>query len=94
MRLIGVQTAQVPSLAAALKAGAPTPVPSRPTLADGINVPQVGRHPFPLLRQHLSEVVLVTEPEIVQALLLSAGGQESPGRGGRGGRRRRPFWGP
>ena len=55
---------------AALEVGAPTPVPSRPTLADGVNVPQVGRHPFPLLRQHLSEVVLVTEPEIVQALLL------------------------
>ena len=70
VQLIGVQTAQVPSLPAALKAGAPTPVPSRPTLADGINVPQVGRHPFPLLAQHLSEVVLVTEPEIVQALLL------------------------
>ncbi|HZE20593.1 MAG TPA: threonine/serine dehydratase, partial [Desulfobaccales bacterium] len=68
-RLIGVQTAQVPSLAAALKAGGPTPVASRPTLADGINVPQVGRHPFPWLKQHLSEVVLVDEAEIVQALL-------------------------
>ena len=76
VRLIGVQTAQVPSLAAALEAGAPTPVPSRPTLADGINVPQVGRHPFPLLRQHLSEVVLVTEPEIVQALLLLLEGKK------------------
>jgi threonine dehydratase len=76
VRLIGVQTAQVPSLAAALKAGAPTPVPSRPTLADGINVPQVGRHPFPLLAQHLSEVVLVTEAEIVQALLLLLEGKK------------------
>jgi threonine dehydratase len=76
VRLIGVQTAQVPSLAAALKAGGPTPVPSRPTLADGINVPQVGRHPFPLLAQHLSEVVLVTEAEIVQALLLLLEGKK------------------
>jgi len=76
VQLIGVQTAQVPSLAAALKAGAPTPVPSRPTLADGINVPQVGRHPFPLLAQHLSDVVLVTEPEIVLALLLLLEGKK------------------
>jgi threonine dehydratase len=76
VRLIGVQTAQVPSLAAALEAGAPTPVPSRPTLADGINVPQVGRHPFPLLAQHLSDVVLVTEPEIVLALLLLLEGKK------------------
>ena len=63
-------------LAAALEAGAPTPVPSRPTLADGINVPQVGRHPFPLLAQHLSDTVLVTEPEIVQALLLLLEGKK------------------
>ncbi len=76
VRLIGVQTAQVPSLVAALEAGAPTPVPSRPTLADGINVPRVGRHPFPLLRQHLSEVVLVQEAEIVQALLLLLEGKK------------------
>jgi threonine dehydratase len=76
VRLIGVQTAQVPSLAAALKAGAPTPVPSRPTLADGINVPQVGRHPFPILAQHLSEAVLVEEQEIVQALLILLEGKK------------------
>jgi len=76
VRLIGVQTAQVPSLTAALDAGAPAPVPSRPTLADGINVPQVGVHPFPLLREHLSDVVLVEEPEIVQALLLLLEGKK------------------
>jgi threonine dehydratase len=76
VRLIGVQTAQVPSLEAALQAGAPTPVASRPTLADGINVPQVGRHPFPWLKQHLSEVVLVTEAEIVQALLFLLEGKK------------------
>jgi threonine dehydratase len=69
VRIIGVQTAQVPSLAAALEQGKPTPVLSRPTLADGINVPLVGRHPFALLQQHLSEMVLVAEADIVQALL-------------------------
>jgi threonine dehydratase len=75
VRIIGVQTAQVPSLNAALKHGAPTPVPSKPTLADGINVPLIGRHPFPAL-QHLSEVVLVKEREIVQALLLLLEGKK------------------
>jgi threonine dehydratase len=69
IRIFGVQTAQVPSLPAALAAGAPTPVPSRPTLADGINVPLVGRHPFPCLQQYLEKVVLVTERELAQALL-------------------------
>jgi threonine dehydratase len=76
VQLIGVQTAQVPSLAAALKAGAPTPVPSRPTLADGINVPQVGRHPFPLLAHLLNDVVLVEEQEIVLALFLLLEGKK------------------
>jgi threonine dehydratase len=76
VRIIGVQTAQVPSLAAALDRGAPTPVPSRPTLADGINVPLVGAHPFPWLKQHLSELVLVEEAEIVQALLLLLEGKK------------------
>ncbi len=76
VRLIGVQTAQVPSLAAALEAGAPTAVPSRPTLADGINVPRVGRHPFGLLKKHLAEVALVEEQAIVQALLLLLEGKK------------------
>ncbi len=70
VRLIGVQTALVPSLSAALEHGGPTPVPCRPTLADGINVPQVGRHPWPVLQKYLSRVVLVQEQGIVQALLL------------------------
>jgi threonine dehydratase len=76
VRIIGVQTVQVPSLGAALAAGAPTPVPSKPTLADGINVPRVGRHPFPLLAQLLSEVVLVAERDIVLALLLLLEGKK------------------
>jgi threonine dehydratase len=76
IRVIGVQTAQVPSLAAALKAGAPTPVPSRPTLADGINVPLVGSHPFPWLRDYLSDLILVEETEIVKALLFLLEGKK------------------
>jgi len=76
VRLIGVQTARVPSLTAALEAGAPTPVPSKPTLADGINVPKVGRHSFPVLQKHLSEVALVAEPDIVQALLILLEGKK------------------
>jgi threonine dehydratase len=76
VKVIGVQTARVPSLAAALKAGAPTPVPARSTLADGINVPLVGSQPFPALRDCLSEVVLVEESDIVQALLFLLEGKK------------------
>jgi threonine dehydratase len=76
VRIIGVQTAQVPSLVAALQQGAPTPVPSRSTLADGINVPLVGRYPFPILQEHCQEVALVAEREIVQALLFLLEGKK------------------
>jgi threonine dehydratase len=75
-RLIGVQAALVPSLVKALDAGRPTPVPAAPTLADGINVPQVGGHPFPVLKQHLSQVVLVREEEIAQGLLFLLEGKK------------------
>ncbi len=76
VRVIGVQAAQVPSLKVALEQGAPTPVPARATLADGIQVPLIGRYPFPLLKKYLSEVVLVSETEIAQALLLLLEGKK------------------
>jgi len=68
--VIGVQASQVPSLAVALKRGGPAPVPAKPTLADGIQVPLVGRLAFPYLQQYLQEVVLVREMEIAQGLLF------------------------
>jgi threonine dehydratase len=74
--VIGVQAAQVPSLAAALEKGAPTPVPARPTLADGIRVPLVGSRTFPKLKELLQEVVLVEEMEIAQALLFLLEGKK------------------
>ena len=76
IQIIGVQTSQVPSLAAALKQGEPTPVPCRATLADGINVPLTGSHPFPLLRDYLSDLILVQEDEIIQALLFLLEGKK------------------
>ncbi|MHB8068589.1 MAG: threonine ammonia-lyase [Desulfobaccales bacterium] len=74
--VIGVQAAQVPALAVSLEKGKPTPVPARPTLADGIQVPLIGCHTFPLLQQYLQEVVLVQEMEIAQALLFLLEGKK------------------
>jgi threonine dehydratase len=74
--VIGVQASQVPSLAVALKRGGPAPVPARPTLADGIQVPLVGRLAFPYLKQYLQGVVLVREMEIAQGLLFLLEGKK------------------
>jgi threonine dehydratase len=76
VRVIGVQTAQVPSLVVALEQGLPTVVPVKPTLADGIQVPLVGSHTFPYLQKYLSDVVVVGESEIAQALLLLLEGKK------------------
>jgi threonine dehydratase len=70
VRIIGVQTAQVPSLTAALERDQPTPVAARPTLADGICVPLIGRHTFPYLQKYVDEVVLVEESDIALAVLV------------------------
>jgi threonine dehydratase len=70
VRIIGVQTAQVPSLAAARERGEPVPVPSRPTLGDGIRVGQTGRLTFPYLQKYLDDLVLVGENDIAQAILV------------------------
>jgi threonine dehydratase len=70
VRVIGVQTAQVPSLAAARERGEPVPVPSRPTLGDGIRVGQTGRLTFPYLQKYLDDLVLVGESDIAQAILV------------------------
>lgn len=70
VKVIGVQTRQVPSLTEALAQDRPVSVEARPTLADGIRVPLVGRHTFPYLKKYLDEVVLVEETDIALAVLV------------------------
>jgi threonine dehydratase len=70
VRVLGVQTAQVPSLAAAREQGQPVMVPMRPTLGDGINVGQTGHLTFPYLEKYLDDLVLVGEKDIAQAILV------------------------
>jgi threonine dehydratase len=70
VHVIGVQADQLPSARLALEAGNPVTVPKAPTLADGINVTRTGDLTFPLLKRYLDEVVLVSEAEIAEAMLL------------------------
>ncbi len=70
VRIIGVQTAQVPSLAAARKRGEPVPVPVKPSLGDGIMVAQTGRLTYPFLEKYLDDLVLVEERELARAILV------------------------
>jgi threonine dehydratase len=65
----GAQSVASPALHTALKVGALTPVEVRPSLADGLagNV-ETGSITFDLLREHVREVILVEEAEIVEAM--------------------------
>jgi threonine dehydratase len=69
-RVIGVQAAACPSATASLKQGGPVTVEAEATIADGIRVKRTGTLTFPLIRDLVQEVVLVQEPEILDAVLL------------------------
>jgi threonine dehydratase len=69
VRLIGVEPINAPTLHASLKAGAVTRVETRPTLADGLAVAEVGRLCFDIARETIDDLLLVDEAAIARAIL-------------------------
>ena len=69
-RVIGVQSAEMPGMRAALEAGELVTLPAAATIADGIAVRRVGLHTLALARRFVDEVVTVSEEEIANAILL------------------------
>ncbi len=69
VKVIGVQTARLPSMVAALDNHAPVTVPSASTIADGIAVRRVGDVTFSLVSKYVDEMVSVEEEEIASAIL-------------------------
>jgi threonine dehydratase len=69
-RVIGVQTARVPSMKASLAAGQPVLVPAATTIAEGIAVRRPGVRTLPLVQRYVDDVVTVDEEEIANAILL------------------------
>ncbi len=70
VKVIGVQTARLPSMVAALANHAPITVPSASTIADGIAVRRVGDVTFSLVSKYVDEMVSVEEEEIASAILM------------------------
>ena len=68
-KVIAVEAENVASFSAAMKAGAPTKIALQPTLADGLAIPQVGANAFATAREHVDQVVEVTEEQIAIAIL-------------------------
>ncbi len=70
VRVIGVQTARLPSMQAAMAAGSPVTVDASTTIADGIAVRRAGTLTYPVVERYVDEIVTVDEDEIASAILV------------------------
>jgi threonine dehydratase len=70
VRVVGVQTAKLPSMAAAMEAGRPVTIDAATTIADGIAVRRAGDLTVPMVERYVDEIVLVDEDEIASAILM------------------------
>jgi threonine dehydratase len=70
IRIVGVQTARLPSMQAAIQAHHPVTIDPATTIADGIAVRRAGDLTFPLVERYVDEIVTVEEDEIASAILM------------------------
>jgi threonine dehydratase len=70
IQVIGVETARLPSMKAALAEGHPLTLPAATTIGDGIAVRRAGDLTFPLARRYVDDIVTVDEEEMANGILL------------------------
>jgi threonine dehydratase len=70
IKVIGVQTARLASMAEAVKAGEPVTIEPSTTIADGIAVRRAGELTLPMVEAYVDEIVTVEEDEIASAILM------------------------
>jgi threonine dehydratase len=70
VRVIGVETAKLPSMKMALAEGKPLTLPAATTIGDGIAVRRAGDLTLPMVRRYVDDVVTVDEEEMASAILL------------------------
>nr|WP_221634264.1 threonine ammonia-lyase [Nocardioides luti] len=69
VRVIGVQAEGAAAFPGSLAQGVPVPLPSMKTMADGIAVGRPGDITFAAVRDHVDEIVTVSEDSLSRALL-------------------------
>ncbi len=69
VRVIGVQTARLPSMKEAVAAHHPVTLDPATTIADGIAVRRAGDVTLPVVERYVDEIVTVNEDEIASAIL-------------------------
>ena len=70
VRVVGVQAEGAAAFPTSLRAGEPVPLASMSTMADGIAVARPGDVTFAAIRDHVDDVVTVSEESISRALVL------------------------
>jgi threonine dehydratase len=70
VRVVGVQTARLPSMKVAVTEGKPVTLAPAATIADGIAVRRAGERTLPLVQKYVDDIVTVDEEEIANAVLL------------------------
>jgi len=68
--IIGAQARVCSSAAEAVRQGAPCRILTGKTIADGIRVAETGSRTLPVLQHHVDRIVLASEEEIADAMLL------------------------
>ncbi|MDQ2867317.1 MAG: threonine ammonia-lyase [Verrucomicrobiota bacterium] len=69
VKIIAVEAENVASFSAALNAGQPVTIATKPTLADGLAIPQVGANAFAIAKDRIDRAETVTEEQIALAIL-------------------------
>ncbi len=70
VKIVGVQTSNIPSMKESLNNGTVTTAFNDITIADGIAVKTPGDLTFDIIKEHIDEMIVVTEEEIHQAMLF------------------------
>ncbi len=69
VKLVGVESTLSPSLSEALKHHRPVAVQTKPSIADGVNIKQVGSKTLPLVERYVDCAVTVEEETIAEAIV-------------------------
>ena len=70
IKIVGVQTANIPSMQESMKNGEVTTAFKATTIADGIAVKTPGNVTFEIIKELVDEVIVVVEEEIAQGMLF------------------------
>lgn len=70
IKVIGVQAENAASYVTSMKAGKPTEIKTKRTIADGIAVAKPGKVPFDLIYKNIDKVVTVSDDDIARAIVV------------------------